>query len=68
MFSRAYWAARIMPSMPRPPKPPGTRTPPQPARLSRMFSAVRVSESTQRMVTVASWAVPAWCRASTTER
>ena len=27
LFSRAYWAARILPSMPRSPKPPGTRMP-----------------------------------------
>ena len=26
-FSRAYWTAMILPSMPRLPKPPGTRMP-----------------------------------------
>ena len=66
--SRAYRTAAIMPSMPRSPKPPGTRMPLQPASRSAVLASVRVSESTHRMSTTASLAVPAWFRDSTTER
>ena len=66
--SRAYCAARIMPSMPRSPKPPGTSTPPQPPSTSPTFSAISVSESTHSICTCASHAVPAWNSDSATLR
>ena len=67
-FSRAQRMAEIMPSTPRPPKPPGTITPPQPDRISPALSSVSCSESTQRMSTCTRLAMPPWVRASTTDR
>ena len=43
----AYFAARIMPSIPRLPKPPGTIIPSSSERNSEQFSAVSFSESIQ---------------------
>ena len=68
LFSRAYRTAEIFPSMPRSPKPPGTRMPSAPARSRAAFSSVTVSESTQRISTFTSFSMPPWVRASTTER
>lgn len=45
--------------MPRSPKPPGTRMPLQSPSTCSTFSAVRLSESTHLMFTLASQAVPA---------
>ena len=50
MLSRAQRTAAIFPSMPRLPKPPGTRTPSAPSSSSAAFPSVTVSESTQRML------------------
>ena len=44
------------------------RIPAQPASRSAVLASVSVSESTHRMSTTASLAVPAWFRDSTTER
>ena len=56
---RAYFAAAIMPSIPRPPKPPGTMIPSEEPRISAAFSSVRVSESIQSICTSAPMAYPA---------
>ena len=66
--SRAYRMAAIIPSVPRSPKPPGTSTPAQPESTWAAFVSVTSSESTHRMSTTASLAVPAWFKDSTTER
>jgi hypothetical protein len=61
-------AARILPSMPRPPKPPGTRMPSAPARRRRASSEdVRSSESTQSTSRRPPWSAAAWRRASVTD-
>ena len=67
-LSRARWTASTLPSIPRCPKPPGTRIPATPARRSPRFPAWSSSESTQRMRTVRPFAQPACRSASETER
>lgn len=67
-LSRAQRTAAIFPSMPRLPKPPGTRTPSAPSSSSAVFPSVTVSESTQRMFTFTSFSMPPWVRASATDR
>ena len=49
LFSRAYCAARIFPSMPRSPNPPGTRMPPRPFNI---FSAPSFSISSASTCTI----------------
>ena len=66
--SRAKWAARTLPSMPRWPKPPGTRIPATPSSRSCRFSWVSASESTQRTLASTSCAQAAWRSASVTDR
>ncbi len=67
-FSLAYRMALILPSMPRSPKPPGTSTPSQPASSSAALAPVTVSLLTHRTSTFMPLAMPAWVRASTTDR
>ena len=66
--SLAYRTAEIIPSMPRSPKPPGTKMPSTPESTSAAFWSVTVSESTQRIFTLTSFSIPPWVRASTTDR
>ncbi len=63
--SRANRAAVILPSMPRPPKPPGTR---MPSARSRAASRWRSSASTQSMCSSTPWWMAACLSASATER
>ena len=66
--SRAKWAARTLPSMPRWPKPPGTRMPATPSRRSWRLSWVSASESTQRTLASTPCAQAAWRSASVTRQ
>ena len=66
--SRAYRMAEIIPSIPRSPKPPGTRMPSAPASISAALPSVTASESTQRSFTLTPFSMPPWVRASTTDR
>ena len=68
LWSRAKWAARTLPSIPRWPKPPGTRIPAAPSSRSWRFSFVSASESTQRTFASTPWAHAAWRSASVTLR
>ena len=61
------WGAWILPSIPREPKPPGTRMPLTSPRSSPTFSAVTVSESIHLMLTLARFATPPCFKDSTTE-
>ncbi len=65
---RAIRAAVILPSQPRPPKPPGMRIPSALCSRSVTAGSPTVSESTQSISTTASWWMPAWRRASATDR
>ncbi len=67
-WSRAQWAARTLPSIPRWPKPPGTSTPAAPASRSSTFSGVSASLSTQRTFASTPFAQAACLRASVTDR
>ena len=66
--SRATRQARILPSHPREPKPPGTSTPSTPLSSARASSSVMFSASTQRTCTRQPAAMPACFSASCTER
>ncbi len=68
LFSRAYRMASILPSMPRFPKPPGTKMPWTPASSRSAVSAVTSSELTQRMFTETPFSMPPWVSASATDR
>ena len=65
----AHLRAPTFPSIPRTPKPPGTRTASTPPRaLVAPASVVQVSEATQRILTLASWWKPPARSASVTDR
>ena len=66
--SRATWQARIFPSQPREPKPPGTSTPSTCSSSRAASSYDMCSASTQRTRTRAPWWTPACLSASCTER
>ena len=66
-FSRAKRIASIFPSIPRSPKPPGTKIPSAEPILSATFSAVNSCESTQSISISESKSNPACFNASTTE-
>ena len=61
LFSRAYLIAKILPSTPRSPKPPGTRIPLQPANTSERSTSSfsNVSELTHLIFTSVEFAIPA---------
>ena len=67
LCSLAYCAARIFPSTPRFPNPPGTRMPLTSPSSRSAVSGVRRSESTHLIVTVARLGIPPCFNASTTE-
>ncbi len=60
--SRANWAARILPSAPRSPKPPGTRMPctPSSRAAAAPSSPSKASLSTQSKLTLTRLATPPW--------
>ena len=62
--SRAKRAARILPSAPRWPKPPGTRMPWMPSRNGAGSSLSKTSLSIQSRLTFTWLAMPPWCSAS----
>jgi len=64
LFSRAYRAAAIFPSIPRLPNPPGTRTPLTPLRYFSAPCFSMSSASTRLMSTAQSLAAPACFNAS----
>ena len=66
--SRAIWAARILPSQPRPPKPPGIRMPSALSSRAATSGSPTVSESTQSTSTLQPWWMPECRSASTTDR
>ena len=66
--SRATRQARIFPSQPREPKPPGTSTPSTFSSSRRASSSDMPSASTQRTLTWQPWWMPACLSASCTER
>ena len=67
-FSRAKRMASILPSMPRFPKPPGTKMPWTPASSLSAVSGATFSESTQRISTDTPFSMPPWVNASATDR
>ena len=68
LFSLAYLAAFIIPSIPRLPKPPGTIIPSASLSISPVFSSVSFSLSIQLISISVSREYPACRRASATER
>ena len=65
-FSRAYWIAWILPSMPRSPKPPGTRIASTPSSKPVPCFSTSVA-STNWILTRVRVRTPAWISASVSE-